>query len=115
MVGSKSGVVTLLKKKIPHVFHIGCISNSLYLIIKSALKCIPEDVEKLLRNILNFLKSVKRQSNFKQIQSIFVVSDHTILRLSDIRWLSFESVAERVLDQWLVLEEYFKQVQVTEK
>lgn len=115
MVGRKSGVATLLKKKIPHIFHIGCVCHSINLINSSSLKCIPHEVEQLLKNIYNYFKSSKRQSDYKDLQSIFDVPEHRLLRLSDTRWLSFESVSNRILEQWSVLQHYFIREQFEEK
>lgn len=35
--------------------------------------------------------------------------------MSDTRWLSFESVARRTIEQWIVLQHYFIQAQYEEK
>lgn len=114
MVGRHSGVSTLLKRKLPQIFHIGCVCHSINLINSSSLKCVPIEVENLLRNIFNYFKSSKRQSDFQELQSIFDVPEHKILRLSDTRWLSFESVANRILEQWVALQHYFIREQFEE-
>lgn len=50
-----------------------------------------------------------------ELQSIFDVPEHKLLRLCDTRWLSFESVANRVLEQWIVLQHFFIRAQFEEK
>lgn len=111
MVGKRNGVVALLKKEVPNLFNIGCVCHSINLINSSSLNCIPNDVEQMLRNIFNYFKSSKRQMEFRELQDIFDVPEHKLLRLSDTRWLSFESVASRTLEQWEVLQNYFDKAQ----
>lgn len=115
MVGRINGVSSLLKNKIPDLFHLGCVCHSVNLMNISALECLPEDVEKLAKNIFNFFRSSNRKVDFKELQSIFDVPEHKLLRLSDTRWLSFEEVAKRILEQWTVLQHYFNRAQLEEK
>lgn len=51
MTGKRTGVSTLLKKRIPDLFHIGCVCHSINLMNSSALACIPDEVEQLPKNI----------------------------------------------------------------
>lgn len=61
MIGKRTGVTTLLKKRIPDLFHIRCVCHSINLMNNSALACIPDEVEQLAKNIYNFFnKSSKR-------------------------------------------------------
>ncbi|XP_058983863.1 protein FAM200C-like isoform X1 [Musca domestica] len=115
MVGKNIGVSSLLKKKIPHLFHLGCVCHSVNLMNISALKCIPEEVEKLPKNIYNFFKSSNRRVDFSELQDMFNVPEHKLLSLSDTRWLSFESVAKRIVEQWTILQHYFLRAQCEEK
>lgn len=50
-----------------------------------------------------------------ELQNIFKLPEHKLLRLSDTRWLSFESVASRIIEQWPALQQFFVQAQLEQK
>lgn len=101
MVGRIGGVQALLKKDIPFLFVLGCVCHSMHLCSSAASKHIPRYIEKLLRNIYSyFCHSAKRISEFKDLQELFSVKTHKLLKTSATRWLSLEQVIKRVLEQW---------------
>lgn len=109
MVGKKGGVQALLKKDVPNLFVLGCVCHSMHLCSSAASKHIPRYVEKLARNINSyFCHSAKRVSEFKELQELFNVKTHKLLKTSSTRWLSLEQVIKRILEQWEPLTHYFR-------
>jgi len=67
MMGNKNSLRTLLAKDIPNIFVIKCICHSLALCCNYACLKLPDEVEKLVRNIYNFMsQSYKRQKEFQE-------------------------------------------------
>lgn len=108
MMGKTNGVQALLKEKIPTLFVLGCVCHSLHLCSSAASKKLPRAVERLTRNIYSyFCHSSKRLFEFKELQELYNVKTHKLLKTASTRWFSLESVVNRVLEQWKPLSAYF--------
>ena len=56
---------------------------------------------------LYFSHSAKRQTEYKEFQAYFNINFHKILKTSSTRWLSLQSVVDRIIEQWVALKHYF--------
>lgn len=116
MKGELHGVKRQLEVLNPNLFYLGCTCHSLNLCSKAASKQMPCEIEALIKKIFNFFThSSKRQSDFKQLQKHFDVSEHKILNISSTRWLSTQAAVDRVLEQWTALQHYFLLLNFEEK
>lgn len=109
MMGSMGGLKAKLLDRVPHLFVIGCICHSLNLCSSAACLKLPSSVETLCKDIHNFINhSPKRLLKFKEFQQFVRVDVHRLLSTSQTRWLSLESVVNRLLEQWSALILFFQ-------
>ena len=108
MFGERNSVVGLLKKDCPHVVTIRCSCHMIHLCASYACKKLSISLEDMLRNIhAHFSRSSQRIKNFKEFQEFCKIPVHKLLGLAQTRWLSLESVVNRILEQWPALNLYF--------
>lgn len=108
MTGKTHSVAQLLKKDIPDLFIIKCVCHSLALCSSYACLKLPSAVETLARDVYNYLSnSPKRLGQFKEIQKILEIKLLNILHPCQTRWLSLETVVNRLLDLCEPLKIYF--------
>ncbi|CAH2096117.1 unnamed protein product [Euphydryas editha] len=108
MMGCRNSVSSQFREKCPGITVIKSIYHSLHLCASDASKQLPPDGETLARAIHNFFKlSSKRQAEFKDFQLFTETEIHKILRPSQTRWLSLDSLVKRILEQWDALRLYF--------
>lgn len=108
MMGHLNGVQSLLRKRIPNLVVIGCVSHSFNLCASNACLKLPRRVEDLVRDIYShFSFSSRRMNNLKEFQVFCDLKPHKILRPSATRWLSLQQVVDRVLEQYNALILYF--------
>lgn len=109
MMGEMGGLKAKLLQKVPDLFVIGCICHSLHLCSSAACKKLPKAVEELCRDIHVYINhSPKRLIKFQEFQEFVDVVSHRILTASQTRWLSLESVVNRILEQWPALILFFQ-------
>lgn len=95
---------------------ITCVCHSAHLCASEACKELPRSCEDMARNIYNFLKSSsKRQCNLQMFQTYLNLKPHKILHPSQTRWLSLNSVVERLLEQWDALKLYFNETYLSDR
>lgn len=110
MVGAHNSVFTHLKDEIPNIACVKCSAHSIHLVASKACLKLPRSIEDMLRNIgAHFSRSSQRKSRLTEIQKFFDEEIHTILSPCTTRWLSLKPCVDRVLEQKLVLIEYFTQ------
>ena len=109
MTGCNHSVAALLKKDIPNLFIIKCICHSFNLSASEACAKLPNEPECLCREIYNYFKSsFSRISDFIEFQTLFEeIPENRILRIVDTRWLSFELVVKRLVQQYPALKVFF--------
>jgi hypothetical protein len=93
MVGSKSGVVTRLKKDVPGLLTSHCIAHRLALSCSSGADCIPYLVkfQEILNSIYKYFHlSPKNMSTLSAIQSVLQKHSFRFQEVFHTRWLSFE-------------------------
>lgn len=74
-----------------------------------ACKKLPKEIEQLVRDIYNFIgNSPKRANDFDEIQKLFYDKPLKALHPSQTRWLSLESVVNRILKKYEPLLVYFQ-------
>ena len=72
------------------------------------MKELGSDIEKFLVNAHGFFKlSTSRREDILKVREIFEENDQFFLRFVSSRWLSTGPVAERLVDHWASLREYF--------
>ncbi|KAI5647013.1 hypothetical protein NE865_01268 [Phthorimaea operculella] len=110
MVGAHNSVFSHLKDEIPNIACVKCSAHSIHLVASKACLKLPRSIEDMLRNIgAHFSRSSQRKSRLTEIQKFFDEEIHTILSPCTTRWLSLKPCVDRVLEQKLVLIEYFTQ------
>jgi len=103
MICSMGGLKAKLLEKIPHLFVIGCICHFKFMFIC----CM--SVEELCRDIHAYINnSPKRLLKFQEFQEFVNVDSHRLTYASPTRWLSLESVVNRMLEQWSALILFFQ-------
>ncbi|KAI8772522.1 general transcription factor ii-i repeat domain-containing protein 2 [Biomphalaria glabrata] len=111
-----SGVFNLLKDEVPTVFGIGCDCHSLSLCFTHAIKMLPSYLEVFLRDIASyFVNSGKQLTSYGINVEIVHSVQNKVQELSSVRWLSYENIINVVLDQWIVLTQYFQSDSKTDK
>ena len=101
MFGSNESVVALLNKGYPDVVTIKCSCHMIHLCASYACLKLSTSLEDLVRNVYaHFSRYSKRFKNFEEFQTFCGTPVHKFLCLSRTRWLSVESVVNRVLEQW---------------
>ncbi|XP_065582940.1 uncharacterized protein LOC136042021 [Artemia franciscana] len=105
IAGSTGGMVD---DALPELFVLGCTSHSLALVASHASKRLPEGLEPMLRDLMNYVaNSPKRIVELKEIQQFTELKVHRMLQISNTRWLSMEQAISRVLEQWNALVMFF--------
>lgn len=109
MTGKNHSVAKLLRNDCPNLVIIKCVCHSMALCASYACKKLPSVVEKMAKNIYNYIQnSPKRVSNFEKICTILESGKpKKILHPSQTRWLSLESVVNRLLEMYNELLAYF--------
>lgn len=109
MTGHINGVVSKFREDNPKLFLLKCTCHTLHLCASAASKQLPNNIEKTVKNIYNhFAHSPKRIGAYQKFQEFFNMEKHKILGLSTTRWLSYEIVVNRILEQWEALKYYFR-------
>lgn len=111
MFGEKNSVHTLLKTELPDIVSIKCSCHMAHLAASKACLLLPRSVEDLLRNVgSHFHRSSLRVEKFKEFQMYFRTEIHRILSPANTRWLSVKSCVDRILEQYVPLKEYFREL-----
>ncbi|XP_072030090.1 zinc finger MYM-type protein 6-like [Amphiura filiformis] len=110
MMGIHKGVAAFVKKQNPDVFILGCPCHLIHLAAEKGANQLSFSPVSLLIPIFYYLeKSSKRHKEYKEMQTLCNVEQHAILKHVCTRWLSLERTLNRLLEQWVPLEKYFKQ------
>lgn len=97
MLGNIKGVKALFEKINPNMITIDCTCHSFHLCSSYACEKLPRSVEQLARYIYNsFSNSSKRCIELKEFEIFMNEKPHVMLRPSQTRWLSLQSVVERI-------------------
>lgn len=108
MMGAQNSVASRMKEAIPNIFIMKCICHSFHLCASYSCEQLPQEIEKLTRDVYNyFANSPKRSGELKQFQEFAHVSPVKILHPATTRWLSLEAVVRRLLAQYNALILYF--------
>ena len=108
MFGEQHSVVSLLKQDVPHVLAVKCSCHLIHLCSSYACQKLSTSLEDLCRNVYShFSRSSLRQKEYQQFQEFVEAEPHKLLCLAQTRWLSLESCAKRILEQWNALQLYF--------
>ena len=76
--------------------------------LREGVKEFGSDLEKFLIDVFTFFKlSTARREDHLMIRGIFEENEQFFLRYVSSRWLSTGPVAERIVDHWSSLKEYF--------
>lgn len=109
MMGNKHSLKTLLEKDVNDLFVLKCVCHSLALCASYACEKIPDDVEKLIRDLFSHMQnSFKRQTEFRTFQTFLNIKINKLLHPSQTRWLSLSAAVNRVLVQFDALVLYFR-------
>nr|CAI5848749.1 unnamed protein product [Callosobruchus analis] len=108
MIGDKTGVKARLREKNSNMFVLGCSCHSFHLAASAACCKLPQWVENFARDIYTyFAHSSKKLGELKVCQVFADTEPHTILKLSQTRWLSLQAVDSRLVEQWPALILHF--------
>ncbi|KAL6419771.1 hypothetical protein ACFW04_014435 [Cataglyphis niger] len=108
MIGIRDSFITRLKKEIPALVVLKCICHSSALIASKACAKLPDSCENVLHTVATYFSgSSKRLAILCELQNLFRVESHKILKLSGTRWLVLQKCVSRFLDNLEVLKHYF--------
>ena len=89
---------------------LGCACHLIHLAAEKGAATLPYSVEDQLISIYYYLdKSSKRQKQLVALQKLHDTAVRKILKHVSTRWLSLGVCLQRLLSQWLVLTEFFKE------
>lgn len=118
MMGAHNSVSSRFRDECPGIFVLKCVCHSAHICTSEACKVLPR-CEDLAREVYFFFFkcSSKRRSEFIQFQIFLPVKPHKILHPSQTRWLSLNTVVQKLLEQWepLKLLLFFSEMWLTEK
>ncbi|XP_037943395.1 E3 SUMO-protein ligase KIAA1586-like [Teleopsis dalmanni] len=118
MIGKNKSVATILKKDLPDLIVVKCISHSLHLCAEKATETLPRQLEFLVREVHNwFSYSSKRVEEYKKLYEIINNNNNPkkVGALSGTRWLARFQAITTILDQWIELELLFSIVRKQDK
>lgn len=108
MLGKNNGLAALIKKDIPWLAIFGCICHSFALCSASACEQLPTEIVRFSNDIYTYVSnSAKRLREYKEFQKFCEVAEHALLYPSATRWLAFEAVSQRLVEQWTALTLFF--------
>lgn len=99
-----------LKQDRPDIACIKCSCHMIHLAASKACLKLPKSVEDMLSYVgAYFGRSFARQKTLKKFQEFYHVDIHKILSPANTRWLSVKACVDRVLEQFVPLQAYFKE------
>ena len=108
MFGEYNSVFQLLRAEFPDVVTVKCSCHLIHLVSCKAALQLPKGLEDLCRDVFaHFSRSSKRQDTYKEFQEFFKVEPHKLLAPAQTRWLSLEACVNRILEQYIALQNYF--------
>lgn len=110
MVGKHNSVTAILKKELPDLIIVKCVSHSLHLCAEKAAELLPRQLEFLVRETHNwFSYSPKRLDNYKKLYETMNDNKYPkkIQGLSGTRWLARYQAITTILEEWEELKLLF--------
>lgn len=110
MVGKHNSVTAILKRELPDLIIIKCVSHSLHLCAEKASELLPRQLEFLVRETHNwFSYSPKRLDHYRALFETMNdnKSPKKIQGLSGTRWLARYQAITTILEQWEELKLLF--------
>lgn len=110
MAGRHNSVTAILKRELPDLIVVKCVSHSLHLCAEKAAELLPRQLEFLVREAHNwFSYSPKRLEYYKTLfETINANKDpKKIQGLSGTRWLARYQAINTILEQWEELKLLF--------
>lgn len=110
MVGKHNSVTAILKRDLPDLIIVKCVSHSLHLCAEKAAELLPRQLEFLVRETHNwFSYSPKRLDNYKTLFETMNENKDPkkIQGLSGTRWLARYQAIDTILEQWEELKLLF--------
>lgn len=118
LCGKNNSVISTLRKEVPHLILVKCICHSLHLCAEKATHCLPDEIEFLVSETVNwFSRSTIRRSKYKTIFKL-INNDNDPLKLtklSQTRWLSRYEAINKIVNQYLELKTNFNIAAFCEK
>ena len=107
MTGERKGVYSFVKKKQENIHLARCCLHLVHLSAKKGAACLPP-VEDVLVDVYHYFeKSVKRQSELKDLQELYDAEQRKVLKHVCTRWLSIGRCLERLMANWKPLLHFF--------
>ncbi|XP_063366388.1 uncharacterized protein LOC134654851 [Cydia amplana] len=110
MVGRHNSVTAILKRELPDLVIVKCVSHSLHLCAEKATELLPRQLEFLVREAHNwFSYSPKRLEYYRALYEIMNGNKDPkkIQALSGTRWLARYQAIQTILEQWEELKLLF--------
>lgn len=110
MVGKHNSVTAILKRDLPDLIIVKCVSHSLHLCAEKAAELLPRQLEFLVRETHNwFSYSPKRLDDYKALYETMNNNKDPkkIQGLSGTRWLARYQAITTILEQWEELKLLF--------
>ena len=92
----------------PRVLNFPDYLHPTHTALREGMKELGSDLENFLVNVHGFFKlSTGRREDMLKVREIFEENDQFFIRFVSSRWLSTGPVAERIVEHWASLGEYF--------
>ncbi|XP_043283199.1 uncharacterized protein [Venturia canescens] len=112
MVEINLNIHGVLKLDVPHLKLFSCLCHSLQLAVSEAsLNTLPNNIEFMIRETYNwFAHSSTRRLKYSELYDAINGEEDPVKipQATGIRWLSIDTVVERILAQWQRLECHFE-------
>ena len=113
MRGAKKGVLAIIKNRFcPNLIDLGgCSLHHISNAINHATGALGEEIEEFAIDLHSFFKHRTGQfEEYQHVQSLLDVPEHSMLRFVGTRWLCILPVADRIVEQWSALKEFFHEL-----
>eukprot|EP00745_Piridium_sociabile_P017086 TRINITY_DN2568_c0_g1_i14.p1 TRINITY_DN2568_c0_g1~~TRINITY_DN2568_c0_g1_i14.p1 ORF type:complete len:672 (-),score=163.69 TRINITY_DN2568_c0_g1_i14:435-2351(-) len=107
MTGRHKGVISFIRKEKQEVHMSGCCLHLVHIAAKNGASCLPPVDDMLVDIFQYFKKSVNRQHELKDLQTLYDMQQRKVLKHVSTRWLSIARCVDRLLANWEALRHFF--------
>lgn len=107
MLGKNESFAQKLKNENPDILMLNCICHSSALVANKACENLMKICDESIRGIIAYVNgSPKRAAKYKEFQCFFGIKENKLLKLARTRWLSLYFCIERILENWIPLQNF---------
>lgn len=108
MIGKHNSFASHLKARCPWLITLDCICHSAHIAASNACAKLPSNSVTFVRRVATYVTgSPKRSAIFEEFQEHYGAEHLKLQKVCATRWLVLHSCVERLLQNWIPLEQYF--------